>query len=158
MFNKIKEILKFKIIITILLVKDIPNKIKFCNKCNKFKSEQDFNDKSNVCISCKNIGYQYEIMDIIIKIICKNSNIDYFNFMDKPKLRKKEYMQIRQKSHYFSKKYTDLTLYKIGKYISNKDHSTVLHSIKTVNNMMETDKEYLKNIKELKEQIEKKLK
>lgn len=47
----------------------------------------------------------------------------------------------RQILHYIYNIYTLLTLNSIGKSIGNKTHATVLNSIKTVNNLIETDKQ-----------------
>ena len=49
-------------------------------------------------------------------------------------------MQARQLSMFFARKYTKLPLSIIGAYCGNKDHATVLHACRTVNNLYETDK------------------
>jgi len=55
---------------------------------------------------------------------------------------------------YFSKTITKSSLASIGSQIGGKDHATVLHACKTVNNLMDTDKRFKGQI----ESIEKKLK
>ena len=55
---------------------------------------------------------------------------------------------------YFSKNLTKSSLASIGAQIGGKDHATVLHACKTVNNLIETDKSFRMQI----EEIEKKLK
>jgi chromosomal replication initiator protein len=54
---------------------------------------------------------------------------------------------------YFSKNLTKYSLASIGSQIGNKDHATVLHACKTVNNLKDTDK----NFRQYVEDIEKKL-
>ncbi|MCK9168729.1 MAG: hypothetical protein M0O94_09230 [Bacteroidales bacterium] len=55
---------------------------------------------------------------------------------------------------FFSKKHTKSSLATIGLYCGNKDHATVLHACRTVNNLIETDKQF----KIFVEEIEKKIK
>jgi chromosomal replication initiator protein len=55
---------------------------------------------------------------------------------------------------FFSKSLTKASLATIGTQIGGKDHATVLHACKTVNNLIETDKRFRIQIDE----IEKKLK
>jgi chromosomal replication initiator protein len=55
---------------------------------------------------------------------------------------------------FFSKSMTKASLATIGTQIGGKDHATVLHACKTVNNLIETDKRFRIQIDE----IEKKLK
>ena len=78
---------------------------------------------------------------------------DYYNIeVDDlhSKSRKREIVQARQIAMYFSKHYTKLSLSAIGAKIGNKDHATVLHASRTVNNLMETDKKFRANIAEIK--------
>jgi len=70
------------------------------------------------------------------------------------KTRKREIVQARQIAMYFSKSLTKASLSTIGSVIGNKDHATVLHACKTVNNLMETDKRFKAQV----EDIQKKLK
>jgi chromosomal replication initiator protein len=88
----------------------------------------------------------------IQKIVC-----DYFNIhVDQlqEKTRKREIVQARQVAMFFSKSLTKSSLATIGSQIGGKDHATVLHACKTVNNLIETDKRFMQSIQE----IEKKLK
>jgi chromosomal replication initiator protein len=50
---------------------------------------------------------------------------------------------------YFSKSLTKASLATIGAEIGGKDHATVLHAFKTVNNLMETDKSFKTQMSEL---------
>jgi chromosomal replication initiator protein len=91
-------------------------------------------------------------IEYISKVVC-----DYFNIsVDslQAKTRKREIVQARQLTMYFSKNMTKYSLASIGAQIGNKDHATVLHACKTVNNLKETDK----NFRVYVDDIEKKLK
>ena len=91
-------------------------------------------------------------IDYIQKVVC-----DYFNMqvdMLKSKTRKREIVQARQIAMYFAKNLTKSSLASIGSVIGGKDHATVLHACKTVNNLIDTDKRFRLYIDE----IEKKLK
>ena len=70
------------------------------------------------------------------------------------KTRKREIVQARQVAMFFSKTLTKSSLATIGSQIGGKDHATVLHACKTVNNLIETDKRFRLQVDE----IEKKLK
>lgn len=90
-------------------------------------------------------------IEYISKVVC-----DYFNMPVESlqtKTRKREIVQARQITMYFSKTLTKYSLASIGAQIGNKDHATVLHACKTVNNLKDTDK----NFRQYVEDIEKKL-
>jgi chromosomal replication initiator protein len=95
---------------------------------------------------------QHEIsVDFIQKIVC-----DYFGLEVNAlhsKTRKREIVQARQIAMYFSKSMTNSSLSTIGAKIGNKDHATVLHACKTINNLIETDKDLQKQIREIEAQI-----
>ena len=79
-------------------------------------------------------------IDYIQKVVC-----DYFDIpidIMKSKTRKREIVQARQLAMFFSKQMTKSSLATIGKYCGNKDHATVLHACKTVNNLADTDKQF----------------
>lgn len=91
-------------------------------------------------------------IDYIQKVVC-----DFFNLspdMLQSKTRKREIVQARQIAMYFSKSLTKTSLAAIGSQIGGKDHATVLHACKTVNNLLDTDKRFRSQIAD----IEKKLK
>lgn len=91
-------------------------------------------------------------IDYIQKVVC-----DYFSMpidLINSKTRKREIVQARQLAMYFSKKHTKSSLATIGLHCGNKDHATVLHACRTVNNLLETDKQFRVYV----EDIDKKLK
>ena len=58
------------------------------------------------------------------------------------KTRKREIVDLRQKAMCLAKTFTGASLATIGSIIGAKDHATVLHACKTVNNLIDTDKSY----------------
>ena len=90
-------------------------------------------------------------IDYIQKIVC-----NYFNIpvdMIHTKTRKREIVQARQIAMFFSKNLTKSSLTTIGSQIGGKDHATVLHACKTVNNLMDTDKKFRGQIEELEKKL-----
>lgn len=57
------------------------------------------------------------------------------------KSRKSDIVTARQIALYFAKNMTDNSLSTIGKQIANRDHSTVLYSVKTIQDKMSMDKD-----------------
>ena len=86
-------------------------------------------------------------IDYIQKVVS-----DYFQ-MDldtlQSKTRKRHIVQARQLAMFFAKKYTKASLASIGSQIGKRDHATVLHACKTVDNLAETDKQFRKYIDDL---------
>jgi len=69
------------------------------------------------------------------------------------KTRKREIVQARQVSMFFSKSLTKASLASIGSQIGGKDHATVLHACKTVNNLIDTDKLFRNQITDLEKKL-----
>jgi len=67
----------------------------------------------------------------------------------KREVRKRHIVQARQLAMYFSKKLTKASLASIGSQIGKRDHATVLHACKTVNNLSTTDKQFKKYVEDL---------
>ncbi len=63
--------------------------------------------------------------------------------------RKREVVQVRQVAMYLAKKYLDMSTSKIGRYIGNRDHATVVHACKTITNLSETDKQFRNELNEI---------
>ena len=90
-------------------------------------------------------------IEYIQKVVC-----DYFDLpieMLKSKTRKREVVQARQISMYFSKKMTKYSLANIGAHCGGKDHATVLHACRTVVNLSETDKQFRNYLEELEKKL-----
>ncbi len=90
-------------------------------------------------------------IDYIQKIVC-----DYFGIhidLLNSKTRKREIVQARQLSMFFAKKLTKASLASIGMHCGKKDHATVLHACRTVNNLIETDKQFKLYVDDLEKKI-----
>ncbi len=99
----------------------------------------------------KNTVHEISI-DYIQKVVC-----DYFDLpleVLKSKTRKREVVQARQLAMYFSKSMTKSSLSNIGIHCGGKDHATVLHACRTVNNLMETDKKFKTYVSDIQKRIQ----
>ncbi|MBR8534910.1 chromosomal replication initiator protein DnaA [Carboxylicivirga sediminis] len=105
-----------------------------------------------------------QIIDKLVKKTSKELSIDsisqtvcdYFGLeLDilQSKTRKREIVQARQIAMFFSKGLTNSSLSTIGAKIGKKDHATVLHACKAINNLIETDKDFKGQIKEIEAQL-----
>ncbi|KAA6314088.1 Chromosomal replication initiator protein DnaA, partial [termite gut metagenome] len=83
----------------------------------------------------------------IIEVVCS-----YF-FLEPPIIhtdsRKRDIVQARQIVMSLAKKYTNLSSSKIGKLIGDKNHATVLHACKVVQQQSEVDKKFQSDIKNI---------
>lgn len=98
----------------------------------------------------KNTAREVSI-DYIQKVVC-----DYFDLpieLLKSKTRKREVVQARQIAMYFAKKMTKSSLANIGMHCGGKDHATVLHACRTVNNLQETDKQFRGYLEDLEKKL-----
>ncbi len=68
--------------------------------------------------------------------------------------RKREIVQARHVGMYFSKQLTGHSLATIGRYFGGKDHSTVIHACRGVENHMETDPNFRDTLKRIRREIE----
>jgi len=71
----------------------------------------------------------------------------------KAKTRKKEIVTARQVAMYFSKEFTNHSLKSIGYHFGGRDHSTVIHAVQTVNDLIETDNTFKAAVNELRKKF-----
>ncbi|MBX7164592.1 MAG: chromosomal replication initiator protein DnaA [Saprospiraceae bacterium] len=91
-------------------------------------------------------------MEDIIKIICEIQKINPELLMSRS--RKGKIVQSRHLAMYFCRKFVaNVSLKAIGDYFGGKDHSTVIHACKSVENMLVTDP----LLKSIAQEIEKKI-
>jgi len=96
-------------------------------------------------------SYHEISIEYIQKIVC-----DYYSIpvdLIQSKTRKREIVQARQIAMFFSKSLTKSSLATIGSKIGGKDHATVLHACKTVNNLIDTDKRFRLQINDLEKKL-----
>lgn len=79
-------------------------------------------------------------INYIINVVCEEMGTLQSDFFTTT--RKRNVVQARQLSMYLAKKYTKLSLNVIGEQCSGKDHATVIHAIKAVKNLLDTDKQF----------------
>lgn len=79
-------------------------------------------------------------INYIITSVCEEMGTSQEDFFKST--RKRNVVQARQLSMYFAKKYTKASLVVIGEKCGKKDHATVIHALKTIDNLLETDKQF----------------
>lgn len=92
-------------------------------------------------------------IDDILKVVCKHFDLEPSAIHTKS--RKREVVQARQIAMYLAKNHTDFSTSKIGKFIGNKDHATVLHACKTVKGQLEVDKSFHAEVQEIESLLKK---
>lgn len=71
----------------------------------------------------------------------------------KAKTRKRMIVQARQIAMYFAKELTQHSLKAIGLHFGGRDHSTVIHALQTVNDLIATDKTFKQSVDEIGKRI-----
>ena len=90
-------------------------------------------------------------IDLIQTLVCKFFKISK-NEMLSPR-RSRYLVRPRQTAIYLTKILTSKSLPEIGREFSNRDHTTIIHSVKTIEKLKEKDSEMVENINKLKNQI-----
>ncbi|NML64452.1 chromosomal replication initiator protein DnaA [Hymenobacter sp. RP-2-7] len=81
---------------------------------------------------------------------------DYFGVavgLLKEKTRKKEIVTARQVAMYFTKEFTSHSLKTIGFHFGGRDHATVIHSVQTVSDLIDSDHKFKAQIMELRKKF-----
>jgi chromosomal replication initiator protein len=90
-------------------------------------------------------------IDLIQSIVCKFFKISKNEMLSS---RRSRYLvRPRQIAIYLTKILTSKSLPEIGREFSNRDHTTIIHSVKTIEKLKENDSEMTTNINNLKNQI-----
>jgi chromosomal replication initiator protein len=98
-----------------------------------------------------NIGENKVTIDLIQSTVCKFFKISKNEMLSS---RRSRYLvRPRQTAIYLTKILTSKSLPEIGREFSNRDHTTIIHSVKTIEKLKEKDQEMTKNINNLKNQI-----
>jgi len=90
-------------------------------------------------------------IEMVQKVVANYFNIKISDF--KVKRKNKGFVLPRQVAIYLSRKFTDFSLMEIGEKFGGKDHSTILHSIKKVEERMSNQPSFKEMIKNLQSQI-----
>jgi chromosomal replication initiator protein len=90
-------------------------------------------------------------VDHIIKLVADHFNLDINSIQGKT--RKRSVVIARQLSMYLAKNLTSQSLKSIGENFGGRDHATVIHSCKAVQNMLDTDNTFKKIVFDLEKRI-----
>ena len=90
-------------------------------------------------------------IDYIQKVVSDYFQMDIETLQSKS--RRRHIVQARQLAMYFAKKFTKASLASIGSQIGKRDHATVLHACKTVDNLTFTDKQFRKYVEDLSQKL-----
>jgi chromosomal replication initiator protein len=99
----------------------------------------------------KSSNTELKIEDIQ-NMVCEFYGLGYDTLLSKS--RKREIVQARQITMYLAKKFTKNSLKSIGEHFAGKDHTTVIHSCQTVENLMDTDSEYREKLEEIMQKVQ----
>jgi chromosomal replication initiator protein len=98
-----------------------------------------------------NLGENKVTIDLIQTLVCKFFKISKNEMLSS---RRSRYLvRPRQTAIYLTKILTSKSLPEIGREFSNRDHTTIIHSVKTIEKLKEKDTEMVENINKLKNQI-----
>jgi len=98
-----------------------------------------------------NISENKVTIDLIQTVVCKFFKISKNEMLSS---RRSRYLvRPRQTAIYLTKILTSKSLPEIGREFSNRDHTTIIHSVKTIEKIKEKDPEMVDNINKLKNQI-----
>ena len=90
-------------------------------------------------------------IDLIQTLVCKFFKISKNEMLSS---RRSRYLvRPRQTAIYLTKILTSKSLPEIGREFSNRDHTTIIHSVKTIEKLKDKDPEMVENINKLKNQI-----
>ena len=98
-----------------------------------------------------NISENKVTIDLIQTLVCKFFKISKNEMLSS---RRSRYLvRPRQTAIYLTKILTSKSLPEIGREFSNRDHTTIIHSVKTIEKLKDKDPEMVENINKLKNQI-----
>ena len=130
------------------LVGAINRTISFSRIYNKMPS---LSETKVVLKDLLNLGENKVTIDLIQTLVCKFFKISKNEMLSS---RRSRYLvRPRQTAIYLTKILTSKSLPEIGREFSNRDHTTIIHSVKTIEKLKEKDPEMINNINKLKNQI-----
>jgi chromosomal replication initiator protein len=98
-----------------------------------------------------NLSENKVTIDLIQTIVCKFFKISKNEMLSS---RRSRYLvRPRQTAIYLTKILTSKSLPEIGREFSNRDHTTIIHSVKTIEKLKENNPDMIENINKLKNQI-----
>ena len=116
-----------------------------------YKKEPNLSETKIVLKDLLNFGENKVTIDLIQTVVCKFFKISKNEMLSS---RRSRYLvRPRQTAIYLSKILTSKSLPEIGREFSNRDHTTIIHSVKTIEKIKEKSPEMVDNISKLKNQI-----
>ena len=116
-----------------------------------YNKEPNLSEVKVVLKDLLNIGENKVTIDLIQSTVCKFFKISKNEMLSS---RRSRYLvRPRQTAIYLTKILTSKSLPEIGREFSNRDHTTIIHSVKTIEKLKEKDSEMNNNINNLKNQI-----
>jgi len=83
-------------------------------------------------------------VDDIVSTVCQHFGVSTRDIDSRS--RRREHVQARQVSMYLAQKYTKMPASRIGKLIGGRDHSTVIHSCAKVEQRMQAEKDFMREV------------
>ena len=96
--------------------------------------------------------YSHISIELITRVVCEFYNLEENKLREKN--RRKEIVLARQVAMYLSKLLTKSSLKTIGLHFGGRDHSTVIHSQTSIENLVNDDPKMKETIDSLKNKIE----
>ena len=147
--EEIKDFISIKITTSVReLVGAINRIISFSRIYNKIPS---LAETKVILKDLLNLNENKVTIDLIQTIVCKFFKISKNEMLSS---RRSRYLvRPRQTAIYLTKILTSKSLPEIGREFSNRDHTTIIHSVKTIEKLKEKDPDMIANIDKLKNQI-----
>ena len=116
-----------------------------------YKKMPNISETKIVLKDLLNLSENKVTIDLIQTLVCKFFKISKNEMLSS---RRSRYLvRPRQTAIYLTKILTSKSLPEIGREFSNRDHTTIIHSVKTIERLKETDNQMVDNINKLKNQI-----
>ena len=116
-----------------------------------YKKNPNLSETKVILKDLLNLAENKVTIDLIQTLVCKFFKISKNEMLSS---RRSRYLvRPRQTAIYLTKILTSKSLPEIGREFSNRDHTTIIHSVKTIEKLKEKDPEMVDNINKLKNQI-----
>jgi len=116
-----------------------------------YKKNPNLSETKVILKDLLNLGENKVTIDLIQTLVCKFFKISKNEMLSS---RRSRYLvRPRQTAIYLTKILTSKSLPEIGREFSNRDHTTIIHSVKTIEKLKEKNPEMVDNINKLKNQI-----
>ena len=116
-----------------------------------YKKMPNYSETKIILKDLLNLTENKVTIDLIQTLVCKFFKISKNEMLSS---RRSRYLvRPRQTAIYLTKILTSKSLPEIGREFSNRDHTTIIHSVKTIEKLKEIDPQMVDNINKLKNQI-----